>query len=148
MPHRYALCCVCSRLHPEGGEALLPVHPQKLPPEVSLCGKMDVLDRMLVKLIAAGHKVGISGPHIAAMCNVGAWNPQHKTPVHMKSVWFCMCCSLQSCIILCMKSTVYMVHTSVNADDLCLLLADESTITTPTTSKSSSASCMLRQGFP
>lgn len=51
--------CVCSRLHPDGGESQLPVHPQKLPPEISLCGKMDVLDRMLVKLIAAGHKVGL-----------------------------------------------------------------------------------------
>ena len=51
--------CVCSQLHPEGGESQLPAHPQKLPPEVSLCGKMDVLDRILVKLIAAGHKVGI-----------------------------------------------------------------------------------------
>ncbi|KAL3148844.1 hypothetical protein ABBQ32_001720 [Trebouxia sp. C0010 RCD-2024] len=46
-----------SRLHPEGGESQLAAHPQRLPPEVSLCGKMEVLDRMLVKLIAAGHKV-------------------------------------------------------------------------------------------
>ena len=28
-----------------------------MPPEVSLSGKMEVLDRMLVKLLAAGHKV-------------------------------------------------------------------------------------------
>ncbi len=47
----------CSRLHPEGAESQLAVHPHGLPPEVSLCGKMEVLDRMLVKLIAAGHKV-------------------------------------------------------------------------------------------
>ncbi|KAL3133545.1 hypothetical protein ABBQ38_007396 [Trebouxia sp. C0009 RCD-2024] len=46
-----------SRLHPAGGESQLAGHPQRLPPEVSLCGKMEVLDRMLVKLIAAGHKV-------------------------------------------------------------------------------------------
>ncbi|DBA74270.1 hypothetical protein WJX77_010300 [Trebouxia sp. C0004] len=46
-----------SRLHPEGAESQLAAHPQGLPPEVSLCGKMEVLDRMLVKLVAAGHKV-------------------------------------------------------------------------------------------
>lgn len=46
-----------SRLHPEGGESQLSVHPLGLPAEVSLCGKTEVLDRVLVKLIAAGHKV-------------------------------------------------------------------------------------------
>ncbi len=46
-----------SRLHPKGAESQLAAHPQGLPPEVSLCGKMEVLDRMLVKLVAAGHKV-------------------------------------------------------------------------------------------
>ncbi|KAL0021938.1 hypothetical protein WJX79_009166 [Trebouxia sp. C0005] len=46
-----------SRLHPQGAESQLAAHSQGLPPEVSLCGKMEVLDRMLVKLIAAGHKV-------------------------------------------------------------------------------------------
>ncbi len=51
------MCLLCSRLHPEGAESQLAAHPQGLPPEVSLCGKMEVLDRMLVKLVAAGHKV-------------------------------------------------------------------------------------------
>ena len=54
-----AMCTGCSRLHPDGAESQLPTHPQGLPAEVSLCGKMEVLDRILVKLIAAGHKVGI-----------------------------------------------------------------------------------------
>lgn len=51
------VCCLRSRLHPEGAESCLKPHPQGLPPEITLCGKMEVLDRMLVKLIAAGHKV-------------------------------------------------------------------------------------------
>ena len=54
------LLCLCSQLHPQGGESQLVVDPQGLPAEVSLCGKMEVLDRMLVKLIAAGHKVSAS----------------------------------------------------------------------------------------
>ena len=45
----------CSRLHPGGSEGLLPRHP--LPPEVRLCGKLEVLDRALVKLRAGGHRV-------------------------------------------------------------------------------------------
>lgn len=72
MPCDVCVCvCVCSRLHPEGGESQLSAHPQKLPPEVSLCGKMDVLDRMLVKLIAAGHKVGI--PIYLSLYRVVLW---------------------------------------------------------------------------
>ncbi|KAK9820162.1 hypothetical protein WJX72_006943 [[Myrmecia] bisecta] len=44
-----------SRLHPEGGERSLPGHV--LPAEVRLSGKLELLDRVLVKLHAAGHKV-------------------------------------------------------------------------------------------
>ncbi|KAI3433655.1 hypothetical protein D9Q98_003464 [Chlorella vulgaris] len=44
-----------SRLHPEGSEAALP--PHSLPAEVRLCGKLELLDRVLVKLKAGGHKV-------------------------------------------------------------------------------------------
>lgn len=44
-----------SRLHAEGAEAALPPHP--LPAEVRLCGKLEVLDRILAKLHAGGHKV-------------------------------------------------------------------------------------------
>ena len=32
----------------------------QMPPEVCLSGKMEVLDRMLVKLLAAGHKVSVA----------------------------------------------------------------------------------------
>lgn len=53
----FLVCCLHSRLHPEGAESRLKPHPRGLPPEITLCGKMEVLDRMLVKLIAAGHKV-------------------------------------------------------------------------------------------
>ena len=44
-----------SRLHPEFGEALLP--PCPLPPLVTLAGKMELLDRCLLKLHATNHKV-------------------------------------------------------------------------------------------
>ena len=43
-----------SRLHPEGSESLLPPHP--LPASLRLCGKLAVLDSLLTKLTAAGHK--------------------------------------------------------------------------------------------
>jgi hypothetical protein len=45
----------CSRLHPEGSEAALPLH--ELPADVRLCGKLDLLDKLLVCLHADGHKV-------------------------------------------------------------------------------------------
>lgn len=44
-----------SRLHPEGAELLLPAH--SLPAEVRLCAKLELLDRVLPKLKAGGHKV-------------------------------------------------------------------------------------------
>jgi hypothetical protein len=44
-----------SRLHQAGSEQDLPKHP--LPPELRLCSKMEVLDSMLLKLHASGHKV-------------------------------------------------------------------------------------------
>ena len=44
-----------SRLHPPGGEHELRAHA--LPPALRLCGKLAVLDRLLLKLTAAGHKV-------------------------------------------------------------------------------------------
>ena len=45
----------CSRLHVAGAEEMLPLH--ETPPEVRLCGKMEVLDRILPKLLATSHKV-------------------------------------------------------------------------------------------
>ncbi len=51
----------CSKLHPPGGESLLDPAaeaPGGLPPVVTLCGKMDLLDRLLVRLHATKHKVG------------------------------------------------------------------------------------------
>ncbi len=41
-----------SRLHPEHGEEMLP--RGTLPLELRTCGKLEVLDRMLVKLHATG----------------------------------------------------------------------------------------------
>ena len=56
-----------SRLHPPGSELLLPRH--SLPAEVRLCSKLELLDRVLVKLRAGGHKVrcciDTSGPSTA-----------------------------------------------------------------------------------
>lgn len=48
-----------SRLHPPGGEHELCAHA--LPPALRLCGKLAVLDRLLLKLAAAGHKVRCHG---------------------------------------------------------------------------------------
>ena len=45
----------CSRLHPEGAEALLAAGT--LPPVVRMAGKLEVLDRLLLRLHAGGHKV-------------------------------------------------------------------------------------------
>lgn len=56
----------CSRLHAEGAETALP--PHCLPPEVRLCGKLELLDRLLVKLRAGGHKVSARGPVSLATC--------------------------------------------------------------------------------
>ena len=50
-----------SRLHPPGGEHELCAHA--LPPALRLCGKLAVLDRLLLKLTAAGHKVCCPGSH-------------------------------------------------------------------------------------
>jgi len=44
----------CSRLHVAGTEKMLPIH--EVPPEVRLCGKLEVLDRILPKLHATRHK--------------------------------------------------------------------------------------------
>lgn len=44
-----------SRLHVSGVESSLLQHP--LPAEVRLCGKMEILDRILLKLKATGHRV-------------------------------------------------------------------------------------------
>jgi hypothetical protein len=41
-----------SRLHPEFGEELMA--PSPLPPLLRLCGKMELLDRLLLKLQAGG----------------------------------------------------------------------------------------------
>ena len=54
----------CSRLHPEGVEARLPAHC--LPAEVRLCSKLELLDRMLVKLKAGGHRVSGHALQMAA----------------------------------------------------------------------------------
>lgn len=57
----YDVFCACSRLHPDGAEALM-AGGSLMPPEICLSGKMEVLDRMLVKLLAAGHKVTNCSP--------------------------------------------------------------------------------------
>jgi len=55
-PHPHAQPTpTCSRLHAEGSETGLPSHV--LPAEVRLCSKLELLDRLLVKLRAGGHKV-------------------------------------------------------------------------------------------
>lgn len=46
-----------SALHVSGAEASLPPHPAGLPPEVSLCAKVELLDRCLLRLRAGGHRV-------------------------------------------------------------------------------------------
>ena len=45
-----------SSYHPPHSELNLP-RPGDLPPTITLCGKMDVLDRLLIKLHQGGHKV-------------------------------------------------------------------------------------------
>ena len=70
------VCCkrllfLCSHLHPDGAETQLAPNPCQLPAEVSLCGKMEVLDRILVKLIAAGHKVHLQAEaNVSSCCNL------------------------------------------------------------------------------
>lgn len=64
-PYRTSLAPF-SKLHPPGGESLLDPTveaPGGLPPVVTLCGKMDLLDRLLVRLHATKHKVsgGVEG---------------------------------------------------------------------------------------
>ena len=44
-----------SSLHVDGCEGLLPEHP--MPATLRVCGKLAVLDSLLIKLRAAGHKV-------------------------------------------------------------------------------------------
>lgn len=56
IPLRMCELLPCSRLHPDRAESLLNASV-KMPPEICLSGKMEVLDRMLVKLSATGHKV-------------------------------------------------------------------------------------------
>lgn len=47
-----------SKLHqPDSAECCLPPNPLGLPPEVTLCGKMEVLDRLLLALHAADARV-------------------------------------------------------------------------------------------
>ena len=51
-----------SKLHPDRGEDLLPPAAHRhagLPPAVTLCGKMDLLDRLLTRLHATRHKVRV-----------------------------------------------------------------------------------------
>ena len=50
-----ATCVVQSKLHVEDSELLLPKHP--LPAALRLCGKLSVLDSLLVRLLAGKHKV-------------------------------------------------------------------------------------------
>lgn len=50
-----------SKLHPAGAEERVPAAPH--PPLITLCGKMALLDRLLVKLHATGHKVHAGTPH-------------------------------------------------------------------------------------
>ena len=47
-----------SRLHVLGAEHALSAHA--LPSALRLCGKLAVLDRLLLKLTASGHKVRLS----------------------------------------------------------------------------------------
>ena len=44
-----------SSLHVDGSEVLLPEHP--MPAALRVCGKLAVLDSLLIKFLAAGHKV-------------------------------------------------------------------------------------------
>lgn len=44
-----------SSLHVDGCEGLLPEHP--MPAALRVCGKLAVLDSLLIKLLAAEHKV-------------------------------------------------------------------------------------------
>lgn len=55
-----------SRLHPEGSELLLPPHP--LPAALRVCGKLAVLDSLLTKLCAAGHKVCSCSKMLSCAC--------------------------------------------------------------------------------
>lgn len=54
-PVKHVLMLVQSAFHVEGSEDLLPAHP--LPTAVRVCGKLALLDSILTKLLAAGHKV-------------------------------------------------------------------------------------------
>lgn len=47
------MCVACSKLHPEGGESLLPDLPPgvgHLPDGLRLCGKLDMLDQVRLQV--------------------------------------------------------------------------------------------------
>ena len=76
-----------SRLHPPGGEAELRAHA--LPPALRLCGKLAVLDRMLLKLTAAGHKVRRHARHghQARLLLRATWKLQDEIRILLQSTW-------------------------------------------------------------
>lgn len=53
-----------SSVHVDGSEDLLPEHP--MPAALRMCGKLAVLDSLLIKLLAAGHKVRMNPCRLAA----------------------------------------------------------------------------------
>ncbi|GIL98877.1 hypothetical protein Vretimale_4210, partial [Volvox reticuliferus] len=65
-----------SKLHPDLGESSLPPSAQRhfgLPPLVTLCGKMDLLDRLLVRLHAVPSLASAAPPDVkSANIDVGA----------------------------------------------------------------------------
>ena len=58
------LCFMQSSLHVDGCEGLLPEHP--MPAALRVCGKLAVLDDLLIKLLATGHKVCMDSCRFAA----------------------------------------------------------------------------------
>ena len=77
-----------SRLHPPGSELLLPRH--SLPAEVRLCGKLELLDRILIKLRAGGHKVRccIIESNCSSLSRLPARLPLH---CNFHGAWQCCC---------------------------------------------------------
>lgn len=55
-----------------GAEELLPAH--EAPPEVRLCGKLEVLDRILPKLHATRHKVRLRDTGLLRVLIQDLWN--------------------------------------------------------------------------
>ena len=69
----------------------------KLSPLITLCGKMDMLDRMLLRLKAEGHKVGV-------VCVIDL------------CVQVCLCPCVCMCLCLCdVGWSVCVPHLSVSA---------------------------------